>query len=139
MRSSMRGVRSLRVAIAILSFTGTLLMLILRPLGIGIVTFLEDLLEPFAHLASGMRHIRALPQQHPEESTRQLRAEKFQYFTRGAKQYLPLVWNAFSYLLPVAALVGLVWVVQARVTQTYRLEVRVNGETVGYVASETGV
>lgn len=126
----------LRAAIAILSFTGTLLMLILRPLGIGIVTFLEDLLEPFAHLASGMRHIRALPQQHPEESTRQLRAEKFQYFTRGAKQYLPLVWNAFSYLLPVAALVGLVWVVQARVTQTYRLEVRVNGETVGYVASE---
>lgn len=130
------GRTALRAGAAVLSFVGSLILMILRPLGIGLVTFLEDLFQPFARLASGMRHIRAISEQYPEETTRQLRAEKLQYFRRGAKRYLPLVWNTLSYILPVAALVCLVWVVRGQMSRTYHLEVRVNGETVGYVASE---
>lgn len=130
------GRTTLRVTVAVASHVGALLFLILRPLGIGLVVFLEDLFQPFIRLSSGLRHIKALPQQHPEEDARQIRAEKFQYFKRGTKLYLPLVWNAFSYVLPVAALAGLVWVVQGQLSETYHLEVRVNGETVGFVESE---
>ena len=126
----------LRATTAVVSVVGSLLLMILRPLGIGLVTFLEDLLQPFARLASGVRHIRALPEQFPQESSKEIRAEKFRYFKRGTKRYLPLLWNVFSYLLPAAALVGFVWIVQAQLTRPYHLEVKVNGETVGYVASE---
>ncbi|HJD22383.1 MAG TPA: peptidoglycan DD-metalloendopeptidase family protein [Candidatus Gemmiger faecigallinarum] len=130
------GRTAVRTAAAVLGYAGALVLMILRPLGVGLVTFLDDLLQPFVRLASGIRHIRALPEQYPEESSRQLRAEKLQYFKRGARRYLPLVWNIVCYALPVASLVGLVWIVRAQLNTTYRLEVRVNGETVGYVASE---
>ena len=46
------------------------------------------------------------------------------------------MWNVFTYLLPAGALVCLALVIQGQLSQTYRLEVRVNGETVGYVESE---
>lgn len=126
----------LRVAGTILSHVWDVLLMIIRPLAIGIITFLEDLLEPLARMRSGLRHIRALPQQHPEENAKQIRAEKIQYFKRGTRLYLPLVWNALSYALPVAAAVLLVWVVRTQLSFNYLLEVRVNGESVGYVASE---
>ena len=90
------GRTTLRVTVAVASHVGALLFLILRPLGIGLVVFLEDRFHPYIRLSSGLRHIKALPQQHPEEDARQIRAEKFQYFKRGTKLYLPLVWNAFS-------------------------------------------
>ena len=70
------------------------------------------------------------------KSRKEIRAEKFRYFKRGTKRYLPLVWNVFTYLLPAGALVCLALVIQGQLSQTYRLEVRVNGETVGYVESE---
>ena len=127
---------TMRAAAAILSHVGAILLMIVRPLAIGIITFLEDLLEPFARMHSGLRHIRALPEQHPDEDARQIRAEKIQYFKRGTKLYLPLVWNALSYVLPVAAAVMLVWVVRTQLSYTYLLEVRVGDETVGYVSSE---
>ena len=129
-----RGV--VKAAAAVLSRAGALLFTIFRPIGIGAVVFLEDLLEPFARLRSGIRHIRELPEQYPEESRKELRAEKFAYFKSGIRRYLPLVWNAFTYVLPAAGLAALALVVQNRLGQTYRLEVRVNGETVGYVESE---
>ena len=126
----------LRAVTAILSHAGAILLMIVRPLAIGIITFLEDLLEPFARMRSGLRHIRELPEQHPDEDARQIRAEKIQYFKRGTKLYLPLVWNALSYVLPVAAAVLLVWVVRTQLGYTYLLEVRVGDKTVGYVSSE---
>ena len=61
------GRTTLRVTVAVASHVGALLFLILRPLGIGLVVFLEDLFQPFIRLSSGLRHIKALPQQHPEE------------------------------------------------------------------------
>ena len=130
------GRTTLHVVGTVLSHVWDILLMIIRPLAIGIITFLEDLLEPFARMRSGLRHIRALPEQHPEESASQIRAEKIKYFKRGTKLYLPLVWNALSYVLPVAAAVLLVWVVRTQLGFNYLLEVRVNGESVGYVASE---
>ena len=130
------GRTTLHAAGAVLSHVWDILLMIIRPLAIGIITFLEDLLEPLARMRSGLSHIRALPQQHPDEDARQIRAEKIQYFKRGTKLYLPLVWNALSYALPVAAAVLLVWVVRTQLSFNYLLEVRVNGEPVGYVASE---
>lgn len=130
------GRTALRAVTAILSHAGAILLMIVRPLAIGIITFLEDLLEPFARMRSGLRHIRELPEQHPDEDARQIRAEKIQYFKRGTKLYLPLVWNALSYVLPVAAAVLLVWVVRTQLGYTYLLEVRVGDKTVGYVSSE---
>lgn len=126
----------MRAAAAILSHVGAILLMIIRPLAIGIITFLEDLLEPFARMHSGLRHIRELPEQYPDEDARQIRAEKIQYFKRGTKLYLPLVWNALSYALPVAAAVLLVWVVSTQLGYTYLLEVKVGEKTVGYVSSE---
>ena len=130
------GRTTVRAATAILSHVGALLFAIFRPLAAGLIVFLEDLLQPFVRLYSGVRHIRELPEQYPEESRKEIRAEKFRYFKRGAKRYLPLVWNVFTYLLPAGALVCLALVIQGQLSQTYRLEVRVNGETVGYVESE---
>ena len=126
----------MRAATAILSHVWALLFAIFRPLAAGLIVFLEDLLQPFVRLYSGVRHIRELPEQYPEESRKEIRAEKFRYFKRGTKRYLPLVWNVFTYLLPAGALVCLALVIQGQLSQTYRLEVRVNGETVGYVESE---
>ena len=130
------GRTTVRAASAILSHVWALLFAIFRPLAAGLIVFLEDLLQPFVRLYSGVRHIRELPEQYPEESRKEIRAEKFRYFKRGTKRYLPLVWNVFTYLLPAGALVCLALVIQGQLSQTYRLEVRVNGETVGYVESE---
>ena len=130
------GRTTVRAATAILSHVWALLFAIFRPLAAGLIVFLEDLLQPFVRLYSGVRHIRKLPEQYPEESRKEIRAEKFRYFKRGTKRYLPLVWNVFTYLLPAGALVCLALVIQGQLSQTYRLEVRVNGETVGYVESE---
>ncbi len=130
------GRTTVRAATAILSHVGALLFAIFRPLAAGLIVFLEDLLQPFVRLYSGVRHIRELPEQYPEESRKEIRAEKFRYFKRGTKRYLPLVWNVFTYVLPAGALVCLALVIQGQLSQTYRLEVRVNGETVGYVESE---
>ena len=130
------GRTTVRAATAILSHVGALLFAIFRPLAAGLIVFLEDLLQPFVRLYSGVRHIQELPEQYPEESRKEIRAEKFRYFKRGTKRYLPLVWNVFTYVLPAGALVCLALVIQGQLSQTYRLEVRVNGETVGYVESE---
>ena len=130
------GRTTVRAATAILSHVWALLFAIFRPLAAGLIVFLEDLLQPFVRLYSGVRHIRKLPEQYPEESRKEIRAEKFRYFKRGTKRYLPLVWNVFTYVLPAGALVCLALVIQGQLSQTYRLEVRVNGETVGYVESE---
>ena len=130
------GRTTVRAATAILSHVWALLFAIFRPLAAGLIVFLEDLLQPFVRLYSGVRHIQELPEQYPEESRKEIRAEKFRYFKRGTKRYLPLVWNVFTYVLPAGALVCLALVIQGQLSQTYRLEVRVNGETVGYVESE---
>ena len=121
---------------AVVLQAGRLLILILRPFLLGLITLCSDLTAPFRRMSSGMRHMRELAQALPEESSREIRRERFRYFRRGARLYFPLVLNALAYLLPVAALAGLAYIVQDRMNVNYVLEVMVNGEPVGSVASE---
>ena len=121
---------------AVVLQAGRLLILILRPFLLGLITLCSDLTAPFRRMSSGMRHMRELAQVLPEESSREIRRERFRYFRRGARLYFPLVLNALAYLLPVAALAGFAYIVQDRMNVNYVLEVMVNGEPVGSVASE---
>ncbi len=118
------------------SNVANLFLLIIRPLVLGILTLLEDLAAPFVRVASGIRHIRELPKRNPEGTARELRAERMQILTTGVKLYFPLLWNAFAYVLPVAAGAILLGVVRTAFSYPYILNVQVNGESVGYVASE---
>ena len=118
-----------------------LLLMILRPFLLGVLTLLEDLLSPFLHIASGIRHIRELPQTLEEQSDTELqpkdiRIAKTEYFIRGVKLYLPTVWVAATYFLPALAAAVLVVVVRRGLGLQFVLNVQVNGESVGYVATE---
>ena len=129
--------RKLRVVVhAIAATVGNLLLLIARPFVLGILTFVEDLTSPFTRMASGLRHIRELPDVLEEEDAGQIRAAKLQYFRRGVKKYYPIVWNAITYFLPAAAAVALILIVRNGLTLRFVLNVQVNGESVGYVANE---
>lgn len=129
--------RKLRVVVhAIAATVGNLLLLIARPFVLGILTFVEDLTSPFTRMASGLRHIRELPDVLEEEDAGQIRAAKLQYFRRGVKKYYPIVWNAITYFLPAAAAVALILIVRNGLTLRFALNVQVNGESVGYVANE---
>lgn len=129
-----RGVAKMVRAVAMQA--GRLLVLILRPFLLGFMTLWNDLTEPFRRLRSGMQHIEALSDALPTESGREIRKEKFRYFRRGTKLYLPVALNALSYLLPIAACAALVYVVHLQINNHYILEVQVGGETVGFVSSE---
>lgn len=131
---AVRGVeKSVRVVAA---HAGQLLLTIARPFLLGFITLLEDLTEPFRRMHSGLKHIGELEEALPDESARQIRKEKMRYFRRGALRYFPVVLNALSYLLPVAAAVGLFYVVRTGLGYDYVLNVIVDGESVGYVANE---
>ncbi len=131
---AVRGVeKTVRV---VASHAGQLLLTIVRPFLLGFITLLEDLTEPFRRMHSGLKHIGELEEALPDESARQIRKEKMRYFRRGARLYFPVVLNALSYLLPVAAAVGLFYVVRTGLGYDYVLNVIVDGESVGYVANE---
>lgn len=125
-----------KVCGAIARNVAALLLAIVRPFALGIITLCEDISEPFLVVAGGLRHIRDLSEQLADESAHQVRKEKVRYFVRGTRRYFPLVLNALSYVLPVAAAVVFVYVVQSGLNQTFVLNVQVNGESVGNVANE---
>ena len=58
------------------------------------------------------------------------------YFKSGIRRNIRLLPRMAMYLLPLAAFAILMTVYNGAVTQPYALAVRVNGETVGYVANE---
>ena len=121
---------------AIAATIGNLLLLIVRPFVLGILTFVEDLTSPFTRMASGLRHIRELPNQLEEEDAGQIRAAKMQYFRRGVKKYYPSSGTRSPIFLPALAAVALVVVVRNGLNLRFVLNVQVNGESVGYVANE---
>lgn len=121
---------------AIAATIGNLLLMIVRPFVLGILTFIEDLTSPFTRMASGIRHIRELPDVLEEEDAGQIRAAKVQYFRRGVKKYYPVVWNAITYFLPALAAAALIVIVRNGLNVRFVLNVQVNGESVGYVANE---
>lgn len=121
---------------AIAATIGNLLLMIVRPFVLGILTFIEDLTSPFTRMASGIRHIRELPDVLEEEDAGQIRAAKVQYFRRGVKKYYLVVWNAITYFLPALAAAALIVIVRNGLNVRFVLNVQVNGESVGYVANE---
>lgn len=59
------------------------------------------------------------------------------YVVRGVRAYRDLVYNALSYLLPVAALLVLVVTVRTVLGSNFALAVQYRGEFVGYIESES--
>ena len=59
------------------------------------------------------------------------------YVVRGVRAYRDLVYNALSYLLPIAALLVLVVTVYTVLSSNFALAVQYRGEFVGYIANET--
>ena len=113
-----------------------LLVTIIRPFALGIITLCEDIVEPFQVVGSGIRHFRAISDELSDESAHTIRKEKLRYFAHAARQFLPLLLNALSYIMPVAAAAGFLYVVQSGLNQNFVLNVQVNGTSVGTVASE---
>ena len=92
----------------IASTLGNLLMVVLRPVLLGVITFCEDLISPFTRMASGIRHIRELPQELSDAGSDQIRAAKKAYVRSGIRKYYTLLWNAITYVLPAIAAAVLV-------------------------------
>ena len=113
-----------------------LLVTIIRPFALGIITLCEDIVEPFQVVGSGIRHFRAISDELSDESAHTIRKENLRYFAHAARQFLPLLLNALSYIMPVAAAAGFLYVVQSGLNQNFVLNVQVNGTSVGTVASE---
>ena len=125
-----------KVASAIGMNAARLLVVIIRPFALGIITLCEDIVEPFQVVGSGIRHFRAISDELSDESAHTIRKEKLRYFAHAARQFLPLLLNALSYIMPVAAAAGFLYVVQSGLNQNVVLNVQVNGTSVGTVASE---
>ena len=113
-----------------------LLLIVLRPILIGIITLIEDLTSPFVRMASGIRHIRAIPDTLAESEDGDVRRAKKKYLASGIRKYSIVVWNAITYILPAVAAAGLVVLVRSGLGLRFVLNVQVNGENVGYVESE---
>ena len=64
-----------------------LLLIVLRPILIGIITLIEDLTSPFVRMASGIRHIRAIPDTLVESEDGDVRRAKKKYLASGIRKY----------------------------------------------------
>ena len=71
-----------------------LLLIVLRPILIGIITLIEDLTSPFVRMASGIRHIRDIPDTLVESEDGDVRRAKKKYLASGIRKYSIVVWNA---------------------------------------------
>ena len=113
-----------------------LLLIVLRPILIGLITLIEDLAGPFVRIASGIRHIHELPAQLEDSGAGEVRAAKARYLASGIRKYSVLLWNAITYILPAVAAAALVVVVRGGLGLHFVLNVQVDGEHVGAVESE---
>lgn len=113
-----------------------LLRTIVSPFALGLVTLWEDITEPFQAAGEGLRQLSRLSDELSDESAHTIRKEKMRYAAKGARRLLPLLFNALSYLMPVAAAAALFAVVRSGLNQSFVLNVRVNGVSIGTVASE---
>ena len=113
-----------------------LLLIVLRPILIGLITLIEDLAGPFVRIASGIRHIHELPAQLEDSGAGEVRAAKARYLASGIRKYSVLLWNAITYILPAVAAAALVVGVRGGLGLHFVLNVQVDGEHVGAVESE---
>ncbi|WP_455501995.1 peptidoglycan DD-metalloendopeptidase family protein [Gemmiger sp.] len=113
-----------------------LLLIVIRPILIGLITLVEDLTGPFVRIASGIRHIHELPDQLEDSGAGEVRAAKARYLASGVRKYFIVLWNAVTYILPAVAAAALVVIVRGGLGLHFVLNVQVNGENVGCVESE---
>ncbi len=125
-----------RAASAVYGYTSRLLMAVLRPIGRGVRGFFGDLARPFAQVGADLRTLRDMARAETGADPGQVLAMRREYLKNSRQVYLRLLWDAFSFLLPLAALIGFVALVRTVLALDYVLDVQVNGQSVGYVQSE---
>lgn len=124
---------AVRVSRAVGSYAWGVLRPILRAFSSGIAGLLRDLLAAPLELLRGLTQMGSLTAVYPVQDPAALRAGKAQDLRRSLWRMLG---GWVSLLLPLAAAAVLVGVVRAGIGRNFVLDVRVNGENVGYVQSE---
>lgn len=115
-------------------------LLVLRTLG----SFAQAFCAPWGktlrrlgrQLRQGLRNLRTMLRAEREEGG-PVAGKGVAYVVRGVRAYRDLVYNALSYLLPVAALLVLVVTVRTVLGSNFALAVQYRGEFVGYIESES--
>ncbi len=120
---------------AVWKYLCRLVLLVLRPVAAAVRGFFRDLARPFVQLGNDLRTLREMAPE-DEGDAQQVQAARQQYLKNSRGIYRRLLWEAFSFLLPVAAFAVLVGVVRGGLAKQYVLDVQVNGQSVGYVQSE---
>ena len=96
--------------------------------------FFADVFAPIAECAAGLRYLREARKQ--AKATGQKKALEPSEAVRAIARYAVVLGRGISCLLPFAAAAVLVMTVKSVLDYDYVLAVQVNGEIVGYVASE---
>ena len=96
--------------------------------------FFADVFAPIAECAAGLRYLREARKQ--AKATGQKKALEPSEAVRAIARYAVVLGCGISCLLPFAAAAVLVMTVKSVLDYDYVLAVQVNGEIVGYVASE---
>lgn len=117
-------------------YAALLLKLVLRPLVGAVRGFFRDLLRPFAQMGVDLRALRDLSAATQTDDPAKIRALRREYMKNSRTLYRRLLWEAFSFVLPLAALAAFVLLVRAGLSLHYVLDVQVDGQSVGYVQSE---
>lgn len=91
-----------------------------------------DVFAPIAECVVGIKHVRAARKQAAENHQKLEPA----YFLQGMARYAAVLARGAACLLPFAAAAVFAVTVKTTLSQNYVLAVQVNGDTVGYVASE---
>lgn len=125
-----------RAARAVYGYTGRLLLAVLRPIGRGVRGFFGDLARPFAQIGADLRALREMTPAETGADPEQVLAMRREYIKNSRQVYRRLLWEAFSFLLPLAVLLGFAALLRTGLSLDYVLDVQVNGQSVGYVQSE---
>ena len=91
-----------------------------------------DVFAPIAGCVVGIKHVRAARKQAAKNHQKLEPA----YFLQGMARYAAVLARGVACLLPFAAAAVFAVTVKTTLRQNYVLAVQVNGDTVGYVASE---
>ncbi len=97
-------------------------------------SFFADVFGPITECVAGVRRIHALRREAAESGKKHALEPSF--ILEGAARYAVVLGRGISCLLPFAAAAALVITVKSVLNYDYVLAVQVNGEIVGYVASE---
>ncbi|MDL2253201.1 peptidoglycan DD-metalloendopeptidase family protein [Ruminococcaceae bacterium OttesenSCG-928-I18] len=99
---------------------------------------LRDLAEPFVRFRQGMANMRQVAAEEREKGGGSPSKAAFRYFGSGIKVHGHLLGNIVAFLMPLAAVAVLFFVVKSvALDSSYALAVTVEGQTIGYITDET--